>query len=120
LKTPRWPTGPTNHVEVPQRDFKEEYIPKRPSYTDPHFRHPPITFQTVGIPELGVRVGKIVEKYTAPIVGGNDPVFADAGDREVRFWILVCCPHHAWNKRIIDSLVAVVAWIQFRAFAEED
>lgn len=91
-KTPRWPTGPTNHVQVPQRDFKEEYIPKRPSYTDQDFRHPPITFQTVGMPELGVRVGKIMEKYTPSIIGGDDPVFAEAGDREIKFWILVCCP----------------------------
>lgn len=95
MKPPRWPTGPTNHVPVPQREFREEYIPKRPSYKDAHIRYPPITFQTFGIPELGVRVGKVAERYAPSIVGGNDPVFAAAGDREVKFWILVCCPHRA-------------------------
>lgn len=88
MKPPRWPTGPTNHVPVPQREFREEYIPKRPSYKDAHIRYPPITFQTFGIPELGVRVGKVAERYAPSIVGGNDPVFAAAGDREVKFWIL--------------------------------
>lgn len=64
-------------------------------YADPYFRHPPIPFQTVGIPELGVRVGKITEKYSPSVVGGNDQVFSVGNDREIRFWILVCYPYDA-------------------------
>jgi hypothetical protein len=62
---------------------------------DPNFRHPSITFQTVGIPELGVRVGKVSEKYSPSIVGGDDCVFATTMDREIRLWILVCLLHRA-------------------------
>jgi hypothetical protein len=82
--------GPTNHVIVPQRIFSEMNV-----YADPYFRHPPIPFQTVGIPELGVRVGKITEKYSPSVVGGNDQVFSVGNDREIRFWILVCYPYDA-------------------------
>jgi hypothetical protein len=95
---PRWPNGPTNHVLVPQKLFTEECM-----YADPHFRHPSINFQAVGIPELGVRVASIMDKYAPAIVGGNDPVFADSGEREVRIWIMVCCPHRALDKPIVHS-----------------
>lgn len=81
------PSGPTNHVLVPQQEFREPES-KRP-YTDPYFRHPPITFQTANIPELGVRVGKITEKYSPSVVGGQDTVMAAVHEKEIRFWILV-------------------------------
>ena len=90
MRTLCGPTGPTNHVLVPQREFKEEYM--TPLYTDPHFRYPPVTFQTVGNPEIGVKVENIAETHEPSIVGANDAVFASYGDREVRVWILVC-PH---------------------------
>ena len=96
VQPPQWPiSGPANHVLVPQRDLGDEYLPKTSSYMDPKFRHPSITFQTVGIPELGVRVGKVSEKYSPSIVGGDDRVFAATMDREIRFWILVCSLHRA-------------------------
>jgi hypothetical protein len=81
------PSGPTNHALVPQQEFREP-LSARP-YTDPYFRHPPITFQTANIPELGVRVGKVTERYSPSVNGGRDPVLAGVGEKEIRFWILV-------------------------------
>ncbi|KAF9468007.1 hypothetical protein BDZ94DRAFT_835139 [Collybia nuda] len=80
------PSGPTNHVLVPQREFREPEA-KRP-YTDPYFRHPPITFQTANIPELGVRVGKVMERYSPGVIGDQDLVMAGVHEKEIRFWIL--------------------------------
>ncbi|KAG5646957.1 hypothetical protein DXG03_001680 [Asterophora parasitica] len=84
------PTGPTNHVMVPQVEYQDDERDRRGvRYTaDLSFRHDTITFQTANIPELGVRVGKISHShYPPPIQGADDEVFAKAGDREVRLWI---------------------------------
>ncbi|RDB26040.1 hypothetical protein Hypma_006655 [Hypsizygus marmoreus] len=85
---PRAPSGPTNHVLVPQIDFKDDETLRQRSYMDPHFRHEDITFQTVGIPELGVRVGKIAERYSPAIVHGDDQVFKVTGDMQIKLWII--------------------------------
>ncbi|KAF5381964.1 hypothetical protein D9615_004415 [Tricholomella constricta] len=83
----QFPTGPTNHILVPQLEHYDD--DRRKWCSDPAFRHESIIFQSENIPEPGVRVGKISHSaYPPPILGADDTVFAAAGDREVKLWIL--------------------------------
>ncbi|KAG6862524.1 hypothetical protein C0995_000072 [Termitomyces sp. Mi166 len=76
------PSGPTNHVLVPQPEYFDERD-KKWRYGP---RYPPITFQTAGFPEIGVRVSKIAHSHQPPpIEGANDEIFAISGDREVQW-----------------------------------
>ncbi|KAG6884484.1 hypothetical protein C0992_006245, partial [Termitomyces sp. T32_za158] len=80
------PSGPTNHILVPQPDFFDE----RDKMWRYGPRYSPITFQTTGFPEIGVRVGKIAHStHPPPIEGAKDEVFAVSGNREVQIRILV-------------------------------
>jgi len=101
--------GPTNHVLVPQKEYHEEPKKTRPYYMDEHFRLPPITFQSVGIAEFGVRVGKITEKCHPTILGGTDKVFPP-GDREIRYWVIVCSFIACGEKEAL-ILLFPVAWV---------
>lgn len=74
---------------VPQRVYTDDSAARGYAYADAHFRHPSIEFRAAGIPEPGVRVGKITARYFPSIAGGQDAVFRGPGDREVRVWILV-------------------------------
>ncbi|KAG5730942.1 hypothetical protein E4T56_gene7105 [Termitomyces sp. T112] len=79
------PSGPTNHVWVPQPDYFDE----RDKMWRYGPRFPPIVFQTAGFPEIGVRVGKIAHSQNPPpIEGPKDEIFAASGNREIQVWIL--------------------------------
>ncbi|KAF8071874.1 hypothetical protein FPV67DRAFT_902999 [Lyophyllum atratum] len=80
-------TGPTNHVLVPQLEYRDEE--QKQWCSDIHIRLEPITFQVANFPEPGVQIGKIANSaYSPAIIGANDAVFAAAGDREIKLWIL--------------------------------
>ncbi|KAG6910824.1 hypothetical protein DXG01_007139 [Tephrocybe rancida] len=79
------PSGPTNHVLVPQPEYFDERD-KKWRYGP---RYKPINFQTANIPELGVRVGKVAHsQYPPAIEGADEEIFQEAGDREIQLWIL--------------------------------
>ncbi|KAG6845465.1 hypothetical protein H0H87_008825 [Tephrocybe sp. NHM501043] len=78
------PSGPTNHVILPQ----EEYFEERDKMWRYGPRSQPITFQSRNIPELGVRIGKTAHCQVVDIEGANDLVFADSSYREIQVWVL--------------------------------
>ncbi|KAF8623619.1 hypothetical protein AX17_007321 [Amanita inopinata Kibby_2008] len=75
---------PTNHILVPQILFSEELATPK-SYPDT--KYPPIVFQLVDFPEVGVRISRVVGKDTPRIAGAQDKVL-DIGDREIKIWLL--------------------------------
>ncbi|GLB40355.1 hypothetical protein LshimejAT787_0802260 [Lyophyllum shimeji] len=81
------PTGPTNHVLVPQPEYHDDEVMRW--YSDPRFWYAPITFQSENIPGQGVRLGEVASSpYPPSIVGAEDAVFAGVSDREIKMWLL--------------------------------
>ncbi|KAF8896415.1 hypothetical protein BD779DRAFT_1466370 [Infundibulicybe gibba] len=81
------PHGPTNHTRVPQDRYSETDGRTGKSYMDSKHRHKIITFQIANFPEVGVRVGDLLERESPLVVGCNDRVL-DLGDREIKIKIL--------------------------------
>lgn len=79
---------PVNYVCVPQQAYRD-IDPPDSTFVDPHFRCLPIIFQAKDSQEGGVKVSRVLDRWSPALVGGNDLIMGETALREFKMKIWV-------------------------------